>query len=298
MLITCYYYDEVKQSCFKTTYHSMISLEKTDYAEFLRRKANLFRREDRKIPMVLVKNGLHRGFRRKGDTGGNYADYSRGEHESLTHQGNKEILSQLEELKLSFGDEEVTIYIEYAECEKTVICNGRRYEIDIYFKLARTDPEVYFDKWGGELWFEVYHTCRVDRNQAEDFAIENKTLFEFKIPETSCFYDYITDEGYIKRQATLKKWYSERGVKGLLICQNRGGSPCRWYKSTNGNMTVRIDGTYYTVIKNKFDSNYGIMYGNGLLKWEYNQKKFQTEKEAMKMAEYFAFILYNNEKIQ
>ena len=175
---------------------------------------------------------------------------------------------------------------------------GRRYEIDIYFKLARTDPEVYFDKWGGELWFEVYHTCRVDRNQAEDFAIENKTLFEFKIPETSCFYDYITDEGYIKRQATLKKWYSERGVKGLLICQNRGGSPCRWYKSTNGNMTARIDGTYYTVIKNKFDSNYGIMYGNGLLKWEYNQKKFQTEKEAMKMAEYFAFILYNNEKIQ
>lgn len=93
MLFNCYYYDEIRKTFFKTDYHSIIVLEKTDPAEFLRRKSNLYRREDGKIPMVLVRNGLHHGFRRKGKTGGNNADCSRGESESLSHLGNKEVLS-------------------------------------------------------------------------------------------------------------------------------------------------------------------------------------------------------------
>lgn len=43
---------------------------------------NFFRREDGKIPMVMVKEGACRGFRRKGIPGGNTSDYSRGEKES------------------------------------------------------------------------------------------------------------------------------------------------------------------------------------------------------------------------
>lgn len=297
MLFTCYYYDEIRKTYFKTDYHSIVGLEKTDPAEFLRRKSNLYRREDGKIPMVLVRNGIHHGFRRKGNTGGNNADHYRGEYESLSHQGNKEVLSKLDQLQLSFGDEKVTLFIEYSECEKAVICNGNRYEVDIYFKLERTDPAEYYDRWGGELWFEVFHTCKVDKKQAEDFNIENKTLFEFKIPDSFSFFDNITEEGYAKRQEFLKDKYSDNGVKGLLICQKHGDKACIWKRSINGNMTARIGDSNFTVIKSKFGTNYGIMYGNGLQKWEYNQQRFETEEAAMKTAEYFAFLLYNNVKI-
>lgn len=48
----------------------MKQLEKDDNAEFIRRRKNLCRREDGKIPMVMVIEGAHHGFRRKGIPGG------------------------------------------------------------------------------------------------------------------------------------------------------------------------------------------------------------------------------------
>lgn len=62
----------------------------------------------------------------------------------------------------------------------SVKCNNREYEIDIYIKIDRTEPEEYKNFWNGELWLEVFHTCKVDRKQAEDFAIESLPLFETK----------------------------------------------------------------------------------------------------------------------
>ena len=112
--------------------------------------------------MVMVKNGLHHGFRRKGSSEGNRTGYSRGEKESLTHQGNKEVIASMEELIIKTNEETIRLFIESAECEKAVICRGKRYEIDIYIKLRKTEPMEYYHKWNGELWFEVFHTCPVD----------------------------------------------------------------------------------------------------------------------------------------
>lgn len=39
-------------------------------------------------------------------------------------------------------------------------------------------------------------------------------------------------------------------------------------------------------------------HGDGKWKWEYNNKKFASEEDAMKVAEYFAFLLFNKEKIK
>ena len=275
----------------------MLQLEKDDNAEFIRRRKNLFRREDGKIPMVMVKEGVSRGFRRKGVPGGNTSDYSRGEKESLTHQGNKEMISELKEIVLKFSNEEVKVFIEYAECEKPVICNGRRYEIDIYFKLKATEPESYFEKWNGELWFEVFHTCKVDYQQAEDFAIANKTLFEYKVSKNYSFYDKISEEGYEKRKAMLSSIYSTKGIAGMLICQSRNESIHKWRRSVNGNMTAYIGESNFTIVRSKI-GDWGIAYGDGKWKWEYNKKKFASEEEAMKVAEYFAFLLFNKEKIK
>lgn len=275
----------------------MLQLEKDDNAEFIRRRKNLFRSEYGKIPMVMVKEGAFHGFRRKGDLGGNTSDYSRGEKESLTHQGNKEVISELKEIVLKFSNEEVKIFIEYAECEKPVICNGRRYEIDIYFKLKSTEPESYFEKWNGELWFEVFHTCKVDYQQAEDFAIANKTLFEYKVSKNYGFYDKISEEGYEKRKSMLSSIYATKGISGMLICQSRNESIHKWRRSVNGNMTAYIGGSNFTIVRSKI-GDWGIVYGKGKWKWKYNNKKFASEEEAMKVAEYFAFLLFNKEKIK
>lgn len=297
LLYCCYYYDHVRQEYIKTDFKSMKQLEKDDNAEFIRRRKNLCRREDGKIPMVMVIEGAHHGFRRKGIPGGNTSDYSRGEKESLTHQGNKEVISELKEIVLKFSNEEVKVFIEYAECEKPVICNGRRYEIDIYFKLKATEPESYFEKWNGELWFEVFHTCKVDYQQAEDFAIANKTLFEYKVSKNYSFYDKISEEGYEKRKAMLSSIYSTKGIAGMLICQSRNESIHKWRRSVNGNMTAYIGESNFTIVKSKI-GDWGIGYGDGKWKWEYNNKKFASEEDAMKVAEYFAFLLFNKEKIR
>ena len=77
-------------------------------------------------------NGLHQGFRRHPIGTGNHTCLSRGDYESVSHQGNKEAIASLKEIKLNIGNENVVIYVRNVELEKEVKCNNRNYEIDIY----------------------------------------------------------------------------------------------------------------------------------------------------------------------
>lgn len=297
MLVTCFYFDERDLKYKKTSLQELKGLENTDREEFLYRQKRLYRSEDKKIPMILVRRGLNQGFRRKGINGGNGTDYSRGERESLTHQGNKEAIATLNRLTIKFNDEEVILYIRNIEMEKSVTCNGRRYEVDLFLELDRTEPEEYFDQWGGELWFEIFHTCRVDSKQAEDFSVENKPLFEYKVPDSYNIVNNISLEGYEKRKLSLARKYMEKGIWGFLICRVREGTLSGWKLSDNGNWTAKIGGKYFTIIKSKYGENYGIVYGEGKYIWEYNNKKFMTIEDAKSNADFIAFKLYNNEKI-
>lgn len=301
MLITCYYYDEFEQKYLKTSYKEMIRLEESDNIEYKSRYEKLCRRDDGKIPMVMVKKGANRGFRRKPITGGNQGDYSRGERESFTHQGNKEAIASLKELTIKSGDETIKLYIERSECEKSVVCRGKRYEIDIYLKLKRTEPAEYFTKWNGELWFEIFHTCKVDYEQAVNFAIENKTLFEYKVGDFFSFYDNISVEGYEKRKNHIAEVYAKNGINGILICQTHNSSffTRSWKRNEKGHISARIGGTYFTVMRSKYDDKkYIIIYGDGKVKTSFNGKEFITEEDAMKIAEHLAFLHYNKEKIE
>ena len=62
-------------------------------------------------------------------------------------------------------------------------------------------------------------------------------------------------------------------------------------------MTAYIGESNFTIVKSKI-GDWGIGYGDGKWKWEYNNKKFASEEDAMKVAEYFAFLLFNKEKIK
>ena len=58
---------------------------------------------------------------------------------------------------------------------------------------------------------KLFHTCKVDSKQAEDFAIANETLFEYKVPNFFNFVNNISLEGYEKRKRFYcgeiqKKW--------------------------------------------------------------------------------------------
>lgn len=291
----CYYYDEAYQSYFETSYWAMKEIEGT--TEFLRRKSNLYKDDHGKTKMQIVVKGSHQGFRRFPMGTGNHLCSSRGDYESVSHQGNKEAIASLNEIKLNIGNETVLVYVGNIEIEKEVKCNNRKYEIDIYIKIDRTEPEEYKDLWNGELWLEVFHTCKVDRKQAEDFAIEGLPLFETKIPDTYTFYENITLEGYKKRKDQIIEKYKQIGVTGIFFLFNNKFSSVKWRLSENGNYTAYIGGRNFTINKSKFDDGFGIMYGEKKPLWEYNGKRFGSIEEAKKNAEYVAFLLYNNEKV-
>lgn len=291
----CFYYDEARQNYYGTSFWEMKKLVGT--TEFLKRKEQLYKDEYGKTKMQIVVNGAHQGFRRYPMGTGNHTCSSRGDHESLSHQGNKEAIASLKEIKLKAGNDSVVIYIRNIELDKEVRCNNRDYEVDIYVEVERTEPEEYKALWNGELWLEVFHTCKVDRRQAEDFAIEGLTLFETKIPDDYTFYENITLEGYAKRKEQIIEKYKKHGVSGLFFSSGNKFSSAKWRLSEKGNYTAYIGERNYTLIKNQFDEGYGIMYGAKKPLWEYNGKRFNSVEDAKRNAEYIAFLLYNNEKV-
>lgn len=295
MRMFCYYYDEVKQGYFETSYWAMKEIEGT--TEFLRRKSKLYKNNHGKTQMQIVVKGSHQGFRRYPMGTGNHSCLSRGDYESMSHQGNKEAIASLDKIKLNIGNDVVEVYVSDIELEKEVKCNNREYEIDIYIKIDRTEPEEYKNLWNGELWLEVFHTCKVDRKQAEDFAIERLPLFETKIPDTYTFYENITLEGYKKRKKQIIEKYKQFGVNGIFFSFNKKFFSVKWRLSENGNYTAHIGDRNFTIIKSKYDDGYGIMYGEKKPLWEYNGKRFNSIEDAKKNAEYMAFLLYNNEKM-
>lgn len=291
----CFYYDEVHQSYYGTSFWEMKAIKGT--TEFLRRKSNLYKDERGKTKMQIVTKGLHQGFRRYPIGAGNPTCLCRGDNESVSHQGNKEAIASLKEIKLNIGCERVIIYVRNIELEKEVTCNNRNYEIDIYIEIERTEPKEYKEMWNGELWVEVFHTCKVDRQQAEDFAIEGLPLFETKIPNNYTFYENISLEGYKKRKEQIIKKYKQFGVAGMLFLFNNKFNSAKWRLSENGNYTAYIGNRNFTIIRSKYDEGYGIIYGEKKPLWEYNGKRFCSIEEAKNNAEYLAFLLYNNEKV-
>lgn len=297
MKSTCYYYNDIKLEFERVTLKEIKSLEVSEKSLFLKMTSHLYRFKDKRIQMTLVRNGAHQGFRRKGNGGGNTTLLTRGEKESDTHQINKEVIAEMNELTIEFNYEKVKLFIQKAEMEYGIMCNGSYYEADIYFKLDHTEPAEYCKLWNEELYFELFHTCRVDYKKAEDFAIDGKTLFEYKIPSYLNVVSNISEEGLVKRAKSLRNTYENNSIRGCLICKAREESLQHWKLSSNGNWTCKIGDERFTIIESRYGHNYGIMYGKKKPLWEYNNKKFTSVEEAKRIADYVAFRLYNNEKI-
>ena len=160
-------------------------------------------------------------------------------------------------------------------------------------KLSKTEPRCYYEILDGELWFELFHTCPVDSRQAEDFAIEGKSLYEYAIPQTNIVFDRITTEGYEKRIKTLMRYYQNYGIKGILISNSENYKNILWKrKKETNNMVAHIGNNVITITKSQYSDRY-VFYLDG---WrsEYNQRPFLTEEDAMKNAQYIVFEKINS----
>jgi len=297
MLQHCYYYDKITGLSRRITIQEMLRRAAKNDVVFRSMKNSLYRTDNQKVQMVLVKKGAHKGFRRKGFAAEIKDFHSRGERESFTHQGNKDVFLVMKEFDIVFNNQRVRLYIDTAELEKTVWCNNSRYEIDVYYKLSGTDPAEYFERWNGELYVELFHTCEVEYIQAEDFAIEGKALFEYRIPEDSLFYDNISEAGYDIRVNFLARRNKRNGIEGFLVSGNEK-EKYSWHRSKQGNMTFKSNGEYFTVLKNKYESGYVVCVGKRNIISTLNLKEFLTEQDAMKAAEYFAFYTFNGHELK
>lgn len=180
MLITCWYYDERSQESKKVSLWELKCLENKDKEEFLYIKDRLYRKSNRKIPMVLVRNELHQGFRRKGNGSGNHTGKSRGENESLTHQGNKEVLATMKELVIKFNNEKVKLFIKNIEVEKEIVCNGTTYEVDLFFELEKTMPEIYYKQWMENFGLKFSIHVKSIQNRQKIFQLQTRLCLNIK----------------------------------------------------------------------------------------------------------------------
>ena len=129
-----YVYIEDIEDYIKITAKEMLKIKndtslRTKYISY---KENLYWSKNKNQKMVFVSKG-NIGFRKHPKNSSN-SFYYRGENESMTHKGYKEAIASLKEIKITIANEEVTIYIDNAELEKEVVCNGRHYKCDVFFK--------------------------------------------------------------------------------------------------------------------------------------------------------------------
>lgn len=287
MLYYCYYFDDVSGTYKKISFWQLLRLEKTNPEEFLKIRNRLFMHKDPMTPMVLVNHGDHQGFRRKGLVGGEHSAHYNGDSESKTHYGNKDAIADLNKFEIYFNNTKIKLFVKDSETEKKVKCFGKDYIVDNYLSLERTEPEEYCDKWNGELYFEVCHRCPVDDDQAVHFAVENLTLFEYKVNDYVNFYENISESGYQKRKASITKLYVLKGIRGKMICQRR--EPLPWTRNEKGEMTTSINGRKFFVVNNPNGMYYGVRMDNEDPRWEYCKQKITTEEDAVKLAEYLAY---------
>lgn len=290
-----FYYDERDTQFKRTSLKELKALEKSNLKEFLYRQCRLFRNKSKTTPMTLVRNGEHQGFRLKGEYNNGTNIHSRGEYESPLHQGSKEAIASLNKICIFLGSEKVTLHIRRAEIEKRIVCNGSLYEVDVFLLLDRTEPSEYYRKLNGKVWLEVCHTCKVDSKQAEDFAVERETLLEYQTEDLKIICDTEDTLEYERSIERLAKNFENRGIVGHLICETRQQTLRNWHLSKKGNWTASVDDVRFTIIPNRDQKTYTIVYGEPPNYIScYNKKQFSTIEVAKKNADYLAYKLVSS----
>jgi len=300
----CFYYDNEHREFKSITYSKYVDNIYSKYYLHLEQEKLLYYDESFRIPMEAVvntDNENRKGFRRKGNR--EYSGYKRrGSGEGLKHSLYKRAFSKLEKMVIKVNEVDVTLFIDESLPEEPVMCNGRGYIVDLRVVLSKTEPEEYFDMFGGEIWFEIYHTCKVDAKQAVDFGIEGKTLYEFKIPddEYRIKSKTLSVSGYEKWLRIISNDYKNKCIDGVFICSAVTEAKTVFSRDNYGNIICWINDHRVKIGKCNYHPEitpYFITIDSERSRTYYNGRPFMTEEDALKNAQYLVFRLFNDGKM-
>ncbi len=308
MVNRVYYLDHDNRNYKPINARQLCRIESEDNAEYLYIKENLVRfpTDSPRIEMVFYRNVMRPHFRRKGCGRGNRNIAAwRGEAESLTHYCNVRALSRQNCITIVFKSTRVRVYFEEnPRTEYRVVCNNRTYISDLYISIKKTEPVEYAEQWNYRLFMEIFHECRVDSRQAEDFYIENLPLFEHKIMKKLFFVNdssCTTEEDEENIIDQLAQLYQEEEIVGNMICPINRVELSGWHRSEKRNLTCNQDDVIITAFSDKeHEGRYVLaLKNNKQTRYvrNYNNQGIESEEQAIRLANYLFFRLYNNERI-
>ena len=272
-------------------------IKKTNPLLYKQITSNLYADYDKYQQLVFVSRGSSIGFRKKGKPKKGYNVIRHSDNETNTHKCYKAAFFESKTVTINFGEGDIKLYIDKSDIEFSVNCNGSHYEVDVYYKLNKTEPSHYYDDWSGEIYFEIYHHHKVNCQKAIDFQIEHKTIFEYKVPTNYEVFKDISIDGFLKNIEIFKKKIENNIMFGVLITKNFDYKGKKWSisKNNNSNRCLSYKGDFYTVYlckdnlyRIKVGDNYDIRSRKGLAKLS-----FKTLEYAMKYLEFHAYLYHD-----
>ena len=107
--------------------------------------------------------------------------YKNGNAESFSHSVYKDIIADMKVLNLSTGNRNIKLYVYQSEIEVAFEANNNLYVADVFVYFNKSEPEIYYKKWNGQLCFEIKNTHAVDSKKINDCKIEKIPVFEHTI---------------------------------------------------------------------------------------------------------------------
>lgn len=144
-----------------------------------------------------------------------------GSEESYVHEFFKECLTRIKQLELRWYGESLTIFPdEFLPEEELVLKDGSKRRVDLLIKFSKSEPECYYEKWDGQLAFEIFYSHKVDEKKIKQFKANEIACFEFNVKKWKVkewFKNEEDEEEYIDTIAEKLDGINHGYIRGELI---------------------------------------------------------------------------------
>lgn len=105
-----------------------------------------------------------------------------GSEESYRHEFFKECISRIERLEIRWKGEALTIYPNEILQEETIFMDdGSRRIVDLLVNFTKSEPDIYVEKWEGQLVIEINDTHPVDSKKISQMKQKGLACLEFTV---------------------------------------------------------------------------------------------------------------------
>lgn len=193
-------------------------------------------------------------------------------------------------LIINYNDESVKLYIKEIIEETAVVCNGDSYIPDLTIILERSEPNTFYKACGGTVYLEIVYKCDLDSRKIQDFAIDNKSMCAYYIPNEFWLPEDMGTEEYNRAIELIRNRIEAESNAGKVVCVSHKREKLRWVLTKNRNW-FNIE--HKITICQKSNGKYKLVL-NGQWHHDFNGKTFDSLNDTKKVAEYFWFENNNN----